>query len=97
MKKIVSLMLLFFSLFTLTSCKITINKNPGEDTDSSNETYEISGEVFRLSSIVDTTDDNGVASYAVRAPYTDTYEIKCTKSSKIVIYDNETVIKNKKE
>ena len=95
MKKIVSLLLILFSLFTLTSCKITINRNPDEDTDSSlDETYEISGEIFRLSSIVDITDNNGVASYAVRAPYTDTYEIKCTKSSKLVIYDEEKVIKS---
>ena len=93
MKRLFCLLLILSSLFTLISCKITIKKDNEDLDDSSNETYQISGEVFRLSSIVDTTDDNGVASYAVCAPYTDTYVIKCTKSSKLVIYDDEKIIK----
>ena len=94
MKRLFSLLLIFATISTLTSCKITIDKGDDNSDDNTEEQYEITGDVFRLSSIVDITDTSGVASYAVCAPYTDTYEIKCTKSSKLVIYDSERIIKS---
>ena len=86
MKKL--FLLLFFSfLIVFVSCNNQTD-NPKEEKPK----YQIVGDAFRLSSIVDSTDDNGVATYAVLAPYTDTYEIKCTKSSKLIIYNNEKVL-----
>ena len=89
MKKIVYLTLLFivFGLISCTENNGTINN------DELKHDYEISNTSFRLSTIVDTTDNDGVASYTVCAPYTDTYEIKCTKSTKLVIYDKDKIIK----
>ena len=48
MKRLFCLLLMFVSLFVLTSCKITINRNPNDGTDNPtestpNEKYEISG------------------------------------------------------
>lgn len=54
--------------------------------------YEIEGDPFRLSSIVDETGQDGVSSYAVKAPYTDKYSIKCTKTTRIVIYNEDKIL-----
>ena len=89
MKKIIIFLLIFMSVF-LVSCGDNSNNN---ESPSHGHNYEIGETSFRLSTIVDTTDLNGVASYTVYAPYTDTYEINCTKSSKLVIYDKDKIIK----
>lgn len=87
MKKFI---VLFFSLFLIFLTGCNDEKTP---TPTPKETFEIEGTPFRLSSIVDETLDNGVRSYAVIAPYTDTYTIRCTKTSRIVIYDESDIIK----
>ena len=86
MKKIYTLLLVLVILLVC-GCNNEANNEVEFD-------YKIEGTSFRLSNIVDETDSNGVKSYVVVAPYTDTYEITCTKTSKIVIYDNEKIIKN---
>ena len=76
---------IFILLITLVGCSNT--------TTTTQKRYGIpENEPFRLSSIVDVTSSRGVASYAVVAPYSDTYKINCTKSSKIVVYSQEKVI-----
>ena len=88
MKKILLIFLFVFMIVGISSC--------GDETSTdgkTKETYNIEGDPFRLSSIVDETDENGVASYAVYAPYTDSYTINCTKSSRIVVYNQNGIIK----
>ncbi len=46
-------------------------------------------EAFRLSSIEDTTGEDGSAAYAVTAPYTDTYTLSCDEASEITVYENQ--------
>ena len=89
MRRINSLFLSIILLFTLVGCFSTSNSSSS----SKKEEYEILGDPFRLSAIVDSTNDQGVATYAVYAPYTDTFALSCTKSSRIVIYDEEKIIK----
>lgn len=85
MKKIWFILCGFFLLLSTTSC----NEN---NNNVSKMEYRIEGDSFRLSTIVDETLDSGVRSYSVIAPYTDTYTLKCTKSSKIVVYDENKVL-----
>lgn len=87
MKKLTMLLSSFFLLFSTVSC--------GETSQSQSDEmiYLIEGTSFRLSSIVDETLDDGTRMYSVIAPYTDTYTIKCTKSSKIVVYDEKQILK----
>ncbi len=87
MKKIVLFISLIFSMIYLVGC------NETTPTETQKVTYDIPNiEPFRLSSIVDVTSTKCEASYAVFAPYTDTYNINCTKSSKIVVYTKEEII-----
>ena len=87
MKKIVLFISLIFSMIYLVGC------NEATPTETPKVTYDIPNiEPFRLSSIVDVTSTKCEASYAVFAPYTDTYNINCTKSSKIVVYTKEEII-----
>lgn len=44
-------------------------------------------EEFRLSSLYDISDEKGLATYKVFAPYDDTYTISCDSSEKIEIYN----------
>ena len=83
MKRLYLLILLGF-IFIVSSCNNNINNEE--------PVYNIEGTPFRLSSIVDETNENGIKNYAVIAPYTDEYEITCTKTSKLIIYDENKVI-----
>lgn len=79
-------LLVFLLILILTGCSETT-------TTTTRKKYYIPGtEPFRLSSIVDVTSRSGVSSYAVVAPYSDTYHISCTKSSKIVVYSKNNII-----
>ena len=49
----------------------------------------LNNEAFRLSSISDVISDNGVMSYKVVAPYTDTFLIESEDLSKISIYKDD--------
>ena len=87
MKKIVVLITFILSLVCLVGCSdlptTSEPKNP----------YSIPNmEAFRLSSVVDISKEDRSATYKVVAPYSDTYKINCTKSSKIVIYTKDKVI-----
>ena len=87
MKKIVVFITLILTVVCLVGCSdlptTPENKNP----------YSIPNmEAFRLSSIVDISKEDRSATYKVVAPYSDTYKINCTKSSKIVIYTKDKVI-----
>ena len=86
MKKIARLFSGLCMLFSTVSCDTQSSEEPKME-------YKIEGETFKLSTIVDETLDSGVRSYSVIAPYTDTYNLKCTKSSKIVVYDEEKILK----
>ena len=86
MKKIIMLFS-FLMLFLMVGC------NEATKTPTPKVTYDIPNiEPFRLSSIVDVSSETGEISYAVFAPYTDTYEINCTKSSKIIVYTEDEII-----
>lgn len=87
MKKYIVLFLSLFLIF-LSGCNDAKTKEPTKE-----QFYEIVGPEFRLSSIVDNTLDDGTRCYAVVAPYTDIYTIKCTKTSKIIIYTETEIIK----
>ena len=84
MKKFI---ILFFSIFSIFLTGCNNNSEPPK------ETLKIEGTQFRLSTIIDETLDNGVRSYAVVAPYDDTYNLRCTKTSRIVVYDENNIIK----
>lgn len=50
------------------------------------------GTAFRLSSISDVTDANGVRSYTVKAPYTDTYTLTSSTVRTMALYRGNTLI-----
>lgn len=87
MKKIATFLSCFFLLFSVVSCK------ESDQPENKDPQYKIEGTSFELSSIVDETLDDGIRSYSVIAPHTDTYTFKCTKSSKIIVYDEKEIIK----
>lgn len=98
MKKTWLLLSSIFMLLSFVSCDTNSSVSNGNNssTETSEEQkieYKIEGETFKLSTIVDETLDEGVRSYSVIAPHTDTYTLKCTKSSKIVVYDEKSVLK----
>ena len=90
MKKTWLLLSSIFMLLSFVSCDTNSSTEISEEQKME---YKIEGETFKLSTIVDETLDDGVRSYSVIAPHTDTYTLKCTKSSKIVVYDEKSVLK----
>lgn len=49
-------------------------------------------QAFRLSSLREIADDDGIMSYKVYSPYTDTFEIKGTYIKEVAIYHNEQLL-----
>ena len=107
-KKFLISLLLLGALICFSSCEEesastpTLEETPTVETElpeptptptpTPEEVYDIEGDPFRLSSIVDETGSDGVSSYAVKAPHTDKYSIKCTKTSRIVVYDENSIL-----
>ncbi len=82
MKRSVSFLLVLAMLFAfvVTGCAPAKTDLPTDNT-----------EAFRLSSVEDVTDDDGVRRYLVTAPYTDTYAITC-EGSTVAVYENDAVL-----
>ncbi|MCI8554822.1 MAG: hypothetical protein HFJ80_07765 [Clostridiales bacterium] len=58
----------------------------------------VNAEVFRLSGIEDVTDEKGVRSYAMAAPYTDSYTFTSADTKEIAVFDgNQKVTAGEKE
>lgn len=100
MKKIRFLAIFIAFAMTLTvffACSEKTDDNASDDvndpsSDNSENTEPVKPDGFRLSSLDDVTDENGIRSYTVHAPYTDTYKLEGTGVSGITLTQNgETV------
>ena len=80
-------------LFILLSCFVLVHSGCSNDT-SDKYVKPINTEVFRLSNINDVSDNDGIMSYKVKAPYTDTYQIQTSSTNSnvkhIAIFKDET-------
>ena len=84
MKK--SKLLMSFLLMALALVPAACND---EETTKNEYVAPLNQEAFRLSSIKDIADEDGVMAYKVYSPYTDTFQLKSTNVSSITVFKGE--------